>query len=109
MNLNDLRSKARDSNDWTAGLQLCDLLMKLQTLFKEKWDSMEGGRKYFEELGCEIRLGYSGSKGFYSYKGSKDFVPVNFILKRWLKEQPSSVHINVPVEIAEKALVIGLP
>lgn len=89
-----------------------ELLYKLNNLFKDKWNSICVGvtpyselcsrAEYFERLGCEVVFGP------IEFRGSEDFVPVSFDLKKY-KESSWRVHINVPIGLAEKVLVLGLP
>jgi hypothetical protein len=98
MTLNELLYRAR-TGYWDDARLLSDLLKKLENIFKHKWDSIldDDPALYFENLGCEVRYGP------IPFTGSEDIVPINFIRKF------GNVHINVPIDIAERALAIGLP
>lgn len=109
MNLNDLRAENRK--------ELAELLYNLKEKFKEKCFSLYESDidfiEYFENLGCEIKI---GGKPFL---GDEDFVPIEFSISMrsgrirnidgffHQRYDLKGVQLSVPVELAEKVLVLG--
>lgn len=103
--ISELKAKAH-IGDFESSIELARIIRKLQDLFLYRWNRMrvvnsfEDVCVYFEKLGCEVK------SGSMSFEGG-DFICVSLsdrTLRKWHK-----VHINVPFEIVDKALVIGLP
>lgn len=108
MNLNELRAEDRR--------ELAELLFKLKEKFREKCSLLIQNDidfiEYFENLGCEIKI---NGKPFL---GSKDFVPIEFSIsmrsgnivvdgKKFPRYDLRGIQLSVPVELAEKVLVLG--
>lgn len=103
----ELRNKARNENCYTSGLLLATLLKKLETEFKQKWDSIKAKDRhyYFENLGCEVRETDSAC-----FLGDENYVPIRFRMPRMGSIYPPTtfyVNIKIPTELADKVLVLG--
>jgi hypothetical protein len=99
MNLRDLRKCSFFSDERR---QLWDLLNKLNTIVQDKFDKDYFACEYFEKFGCEIK------RSDIPFKGDIDHIPLAVIgIARGRRDV--KYHINMPVEVAEKILVLGLP
>lgn len=101
--LYELKEKAdmgRLVGDFSYAYELSEVVAKIKRIFNEKFYLEDSHAPlYFERLGCEVKCGIP-------YKETKDHIVVT--ISSSLRWKPSW-QIKVPVEIAEKALVIGFP
>lgn len=105
--LYELKEKAdsgRLVGDFSYAYELSEVVSKIKRIFNKKWQIEKLGEfptspEYFERLGCEVKRGIG-------FKEDKDHIVVSIIEPRELRAE---WQIKVPVEIAEKALVIGFP
>lgn len=113
MNLREIRARAgtswfdRDPYDHVCAGQLRDLLIKLRNIVQNKFKEKEWSEdvfKYFEDLGCEIKISE------IAFKGDADHIPVQIQRVGSKRGQTSIIvyQVSVPVECAEKILVIGV-
>lgn len=106
MNLIDLKNKAekgRSSGDFSCAYMLSEVLYKLRKIVEDKFlefKKLNEAFIYFRELGFEIKISE------IAYKGDQDNISIT-IRRRYLFKP--TVQINIPVEVANKILVIGLP
>lgn len=97
----ELKKKAdqgRLVGDFSYAYELSEVVSKIKIIFNEKFhvESLE----YFENLGCEVKRGIP-------YEESKDHMSITIFEPNY-RYKPQW-QIKVPIEIAEKALVIGFP
>lgn len=105
MDLNDLRNRAengRSYGDFSCAYMLSEVLYKLKKIVINKFLEIKHGDRfeYFEKLGFEIKISE------IAYEGDRDYVPITFSRRHWNKP---TVQFKIPVEVADKILVIGLP
>jgi hypothetical protein len=99
MNLRDLHKHSFFSDERR---QLWDLLNKLNTIVQDKFDKDYFACEYFEKFGCEIK------RSDIPFKGDIDHIPLEVRIDT-IDHRNFKYHINMPVEVAEKILVLGLP
>jgi hypothetical protein len=105
MNLRDLRKKALDEYRYNhvQRREMWELLNKLNKIVQDKFNKDYWACEYFEKFGCEIK------RGDMPFKGDIDHIPLTAHVVDFGKARSHQYHINMPVEIAEKILVLGLP
>jgi hypothetical protein len=103
MNLRELRNM--DTHE--SRTELIDLLDRLKRMFKKKWEDLSSDKwiDYLKELDCECKF------SDIPYKDGPEFINVMFYPNRDARfsRKRYAWHIKVPVEIAERVLVLGLP
>ncbi len=105
MDLNDLRNRAekgRVVGDFSSAYAMSEILYKLKLIIIKKFLEINQGQRfdYFERLGFKIKIGE------IAYEGNESVVPITFN-RRYQGKQ--NVQFLIPVELANKILVIGLP
>lgn len=97
LELKEKADQGRLVGDFSYAYELSEVVAKIKRIFIKKFHIE--GQEYFKSLGCEVKCGTL-------YEETKDHIVVSIPSSpRW----KPSWHIKVPVEIAERALVIGFP
>lgn len=100
LELKEKADQGRLVGDFSYAYELSEVVSKIKRIFNKKWQ-VENSPEYFERLGCEVKRGIG-----IGFKEDKDHIVVSIIEPRELRAE---WQIKVPIEIAEKALVIGFP
>jgi len=93
----------REKDTHESRTQLINLLDRLKRMFKDKYKATNGANwdNYLKQLDCEYKF------SDMPYKDGPEFINLMFYTDRSIKR--CAWYIKIPVHIAEKLLVLGMP